>query len=179
VDTAKYMADEAFWATDKITCVLSMFGRRAPVFSTGTTLRKMTIVAKGEGSNTAPAYDPKPPTYLQVTQLPLVNAVPTWRGLLQTGMAKGNWESEVRGAVQFRGAAKADLWVSLNNHLKDSIGLETSGGGGAAKRAAEGEIEESEEQGTLPTQKKRKGGFSFFKYVPSDATIRYDLTHTI
>jgi len=27
--------------------------------------------------------------------------------------------------------------------------------------------------------KEHKGGFSFFKYVPPDATIRYDLTHTI
>jgi hypothetical protein len=165
IDSGQFLADEAFWATDKITMVLSRFGRRAPVFSTGSVLRKLTSVAKGEGSNTAPNYSPEAPTFLQVTFLPLVSAVPVWKGLLSTGMARGVWDAEVKSAVQFRGQGKKEVWSSLNKYLEESINKEdaVNGAKGKKRSGSEGKEEDKGTGGTVPPPpKKSKKNFSFF-----------------
>jgi hypothetical protein len=161
VDSKRYMDTEAFWSTDKTTLVLSMFGRRAPVFSTGQVLRKLTQVARGTGSTTAPPYDPKPPSVLQVVNRPLVSAVETWKGLLSSGLAKGNWELENRGNILFRGAAKTELWAHMNDSLQKVLGK----GEQVAprdKRSLSEEGEVADDEGIVPPPKKQLASFSFF-----------------
>jgi len=160
VSTDKYMDQEAFWAEDKETMVLSMFGRRAPVFSTGQAQRKLTIVARGAGSKTVADYDAKPPSVLQVVCRPLVGAALEWRGLLKNGMAKGNWELENKGNTVFRGGAKTELWAHMNDCLQKAIG-KVDGGTAGDKRDREGdELEEGEI--VQPPSKKTKEAFSYF-----------------
>jgi hypothetical protein len=160
VDMSEYMAPEAFWATDKYTRVLSRFGRRVPTFSSGSTLRKMTSVAMGEGSVKAPDYRASPPDVLQVVNQPLVSAAPVWRGLMTTGLVKGEWEKEVRGAISIRGQGKGALWAAANTHIKEVIQKEHAGNRPQGKRQAE-----EDEEGTglsYASGKRVKGSSDLF-----------------
>jgi len=161
VEKKVYMDPEAFWSTDKITIVLSMFGRRAPVFSSGQTLRRLTTLARGEGSSKVEKYSSTPPDVLQVTTKPLGTAVTTWKGLLSSGMAKGNWELEVQGNVVFRKGMKGELWNHLNVCLADAIKKDTSSNVSGTKRDADGD-DDIEEGEIIPETKRVKKAFSYF-----------------
>lgn len=162
VPTPRFMPDEAFWSTDKYVKVLSMFGRRVPTFSTGTELRKVTQVVRGDGSDKAKPYDSKPPTFLQVFRVPLVTAASHWKNLLSTGLVRGEFSIELPGSINFRAQAKSEIWVALNKYVADGVGAEVSNLD-SNKRPREDESGSVSTPGTLPVQEsKKRRGFGFF-----------------